>query len=353
MTNPDTNDKYSDIKVALQNWASIVKQYSKPDTKKAIWQMVLSFLPYIGLWVAMYFAYRYSYAICILLAFINAFFLVRIFIIQHDCGHFSFLKNRTASDIIGNICSVLSLIPYKYWSKSHSLHHANNGRLEMRDIGDLDFFTVEEYQKLSTFKQLMYRIYRSVPVMFFIVPVYYMFIHNRLPLIKLASFKQEIRPLMLSNLTIVLFYVLIAYLVGFKVFLLVQMPIWIFFGIIAIWFFYVQHQHEQTYKEWKNNWDYLLASLKGSTFYDLPKWMHWLTGNIGYHHIHHLNSFIPNYNLAKCHEENPVFHKYVVKMGFIDSFKCAMNKLWDEQTQRMITFKEYKKRYKNQVSHSS
>lgn len=345
-TMQDSSQKYDDIKIVLQNWATIVKKYSQPDTKKAVWQMILSFLPYIALWIAMYFSYSYSYLLCMFLAFLNAFFLVRIFIIQHDCGHFSFLKNRKVNNIIGNICSVLSLIPYKYWSKSHSLHHANNGKLEVRDIGDLDFLTVEEYQKLGKFKQFMYRVYRSVPVMFFIIPVYYMFIHNRLPLIKLPSFKDEIRPLMLNNITIILFYLGVGYLVGFKAFLMVQIPIWIFFGMIAIWFFYVQHQHEETYKAWKSNWEYLLSALKGSTFYDLPKWMHWLTGNIGYHHIHHLNSFIPNYNLAKCHEENPVFHKYVVRMGFFESFKCAMNKLWDEQTQRMITFSEYRKMYK-------
>ena len=217
--------------------------------------------------------------------------------------------------------------------------------MELRDIGDLDFYTVEEYQQLSSVKRFFYRIYRSIPVLFLIVPVYYIFIHNRLPLIQLSAFKKERLPLMLSNLTVIIFYALVGYWIGYKAFFLVQIPIWIFFGIIAIWFFYVQHQHEDTYKQWKDGWEYLLAAFKGSTFYDLPKWMHWLTGNIGYHHIHHLNSLIPNYNLAKCHEENPVFHPYVIKMGFRESLKCAMNKLWDESTQRMITFKEYKNRF--------
>lgn len=347
MTNQDSTINNEDIKVVLKNWHAIVKKYSEPDTKKAVWQMVLSFLPYIALWIAMYFTYSYSYLLCMGLAILNAFFLVRIFIIQHDCGHFSFLKNRNVGNVIGMICSLLSLIPYKYWSKSHAIHHSNNGRLEIRDIGDLNFLTVEEYQKLNKIQRLGYKIYRSIPVLFVFVPVYYIFVHNRLPLIKLPVFKEETKRLMLSNLMIITFYLLVGYLIGYKTLLLVQVPIWIFFGMIAIWFFYVQHQHEQTYKQWKSNWNYLMAAFQGSTFYDLPKWMHWLTGNIGYHHIHHLNSLIPNYNLAKCHEENPVFHPYVVKMGFKDSLKCAFNKLWDEQTQRMITFKEYKKRFEN------
>lgn len=350
MQNIEVTEKYEDIRVALKNWNIIVKKYSQPDTKKAVWQMILSFLPYLALWIAMYFTYSYSYLLCMFLAFVNAFFMVRIFIIQHDCGHFSFLKNRKVNHIIGNICSIISLIPYTYWSKSHSFHHANNGKLEVRDIGDLDFYTVEEYQQLSKFKQFVYRIYRSIPVLFFIVPIYYVFIHNRLPLIKLPTFEKEKVRLMLNNLMVFTFYALIGYLVGYKSFFLVQVPIWIFFGIIAIWFFYVQHQHEDTYKQWKNKWEYLLSAFKGSTFYDLPQWMHWLTGNIGYHHIHHLNSLIPNYNLAKCHEENPIFHKYIVRMSFRDSLKCAFNKLWDEQTQRMITFKEYKNKYVNKLS---
>lgn len=334
-----------EIKDVLQNWQKIVKKYQIPNTRKAVLQIFTSFLPFFALWALMYWSLGISYWLTLGLGILNAFFLVRIFIIQHDCGHQSFLKSRKWNNAIGFICSFFSLIPYKYWSRSHSFHHAHNGMLEFRDIGDVDLLTVKEYKALARWKQIKYRIYRSPIVMFVIGPLYYLLIHNRFPFIKLKGWKKVRQSLIWSNLFLILFYISFGFIFGWKNFLLVQAPIIFFFAVIAIWFFYVQHQHEESYKQWKENWEYLLSAVRGSSYYKLPKPIMWLTGNIGFHHIHHLSSLIPNYNLEKCNRDHPIFQKYVTILSFRKSLECIFHKLWDEETQRMISFSEYKKRY--------
>jgi acyl-lipid omega-6 desaturase (Delta-12 desaturase) len=332
-----------EIVAAFGNWGGIVKPYIAYNNGKAAWQIIESFGLFLLTWAVMYYSLSISYWLTLALSVFNAFMLVKIFIIQHDCGHNSFVQSNIAKTIIGNICSVFSLIPYGFWAKTHNFHHGHNGILEndVRDIGDLDFLTVAEYEALGKWQRIGYQIYRSPFVLFCIVPIYYIFIHGRIMMIKFKGWEKEHISVGISNLLMLLVVAGMMYLVGWKAFLLVQMPIWILFGIIAIWFFYVQHQHEQSYKAWKGEWQYVLAAIKGSTFYKLPRVFHWLTGNIGYHHIHHLSSKIPNYNLVKCHEDNPIFEKYVYAMTFTESLKCMFNKLWDEDEQRMITFKEF------------
>lgn len=330
----------------FKNWQKMVRKYIKPNNKIAVIQMMTSILPFIGLWILMYISLSYSYWITLALGILNAFFLVRIFIIQHDCGHQSYFKNRKLNRFVGRVCSVFSLVPFTYWAKSHNYHHEHTVMMhEHRDIGDINTLSVEEYKALSPLKKLQYRLYRSSLVMFLIGPLYYILIHNRLPLIRFKSWKKVRQSLIWNNLLIVTVYCLVGYLVGWKKFIQVQIPITVFFSVVAIWFFYVQHQHEENYRAWKDKWDYLHSAIKGSTFYKLPKIMHWLTGNIGYHHIHHLNSMIPNYNLKKCHDENPIFEKHIIQMTVLESFKTIKNKLWDEASGRMISFREYKRIY--------
>lgn len=334
--------------VQLKQLPQIVKNYQLPDPKKATVQMINSFTPFIGLWIAMYLLLDVSIPLVLCLAVVNAFFLVRIFIIQHDCGHQAFLANRKANDIIGAACSFLSFIPYKYWAKSHNFHHGHNGMLwEHRDIGDIDLLTVKEFKDLSRWRKFRYMIYRSFPVMFVIGPIWYILVHNRLPFINLKGWGIARRSLIWNNLFLIGIVALVVNLLGWKALLLVHLPILAFFGIIAVWFFYVQHQHETTYKEWKDKWEFIRAAIQGSTYYKLPKIWHWLTGNIGYHHIHHLNSLVPNYELQRCHHENPIFEKVANSITFTESLKCIYNKLWDEDKQRMISFREYFKRNKN------
>ncbi len=327
-----------EIKDALKDWPKIVSKYGRPDKKKAVIQLANTFLPFIALWILMYFSLNWSYWITLGLALINAFFMVRIFIIQHDCGHQSFLKRRNVNNAIGLFCSFFSAIPYKYWSRSHDYHHGHNGQLEVRDIGDIHTLTVNEYKEKSFFQRLAYRIFRNPVVLFILGPIYYILINVRFPLIKLKGWKTVKRAQFYNNVYLILIYTIIAAAVGWKKFFMVQIPIIVLFAIIAVWFFYVQHQHEDTYKQWKSNWEYLLSAVKGSTYYKLPKMFQWLTGNIGLHHIHHLNAKIPNYHLTKCAEENPVLTKYVTTIGFWESLRCMFNHLWDEENQCMISF---------------
>jgi omega-6 fatty acid desaturase (delta-12 desaturase) len=329
------------LKEALHNWRAMLKKYQKPDQRKAIFQLITSFLPFLGLLVLMYFSLNWSYLITLGLSVLAAFFLVRIFIIQHDCGHQSFLKSRKWNKLIGMVSSFFSTIPFAYWSRTHNAHHAHNGQMEYRGLGDIDFLTTEEYQALSPWKRFYYRVRRSAIVQFIVTPIVYLAVNQRYPFTEITGRKKFIWPLLLNNLLLVAVYGVLAILLGWQNLLMVQLPILMIFGTISFWFFYIQHQHEDNYKEWKSKWDHLSASILGSTYYKLPRVFQWFSGNIGFHHIHHLNSRIPNYNLELCVRENPKLNQFVSTLTFRQSLKCINYKLWDAQKQRMISFKEF------------
>ncbi len=330
-----------EIKKSLKNWRQIVKRYQKPNWKKASIQLANSFLPYLALWVLMYFSMRWSIWITLLLGIVNAFFLVRIFIIQHDCGHQSFFKSKKLNNIVGFTCSFFSFIPYKYWAKIHNFHHGHSGQIETWDIGDIPTLTVKQYEEKTKWGKLAYRIWRNPLITFVVAPIYYMVVSNRFPTIKLKNWRNLITVQVRNNLAIAAVYLTLGYFLGWGRFLFIQFFIVFCFGIIAFWFFYVQHQHEQSYKQWKDNWDYVVAAIRGSSHYKLPKVFQWLSGNIGIHHIHHLSSLIPNYNLEKCMKENPILNKHVTVITFWKSLKLMSHKLWDEERQKMISFSEY------------
>ena len=337
-----TSEFEKEILSALKNWKEIIKNYQIPDTKKAIIQLSNSFIPYIALWVLMYFTWNWSITATLLLCFVNAFFLVRIFIIQHDCGHQSFLKSKRWNNIIGFTCSIFSSLPYKYWAKIHNHHHGHTGQLEERDIGDVKFLTVNEYREMSSIKRLQYRIFRNPIVLFIVSPIVYFTISNRYPFEKFKGMLNKIKWSQVRNNLIILgVYLCLGAMVGWIKFVSIQLFTIFIFAIISFWFFYIQHQHETAYNQWRKNWNYVLAAVRGATYYKLPKLFQWLTGNIGLHHIHHLSSRIPNYNLEKCMKENPILNKYANIITFKESLKCIHNKLWDEQKQKMISFKEF------------
>ncbi|MEM9934331.1 MAG: fatty acid desaturase [Bacteroidota bacterium] len=335
-----------EIKESLKNWRKIVKQYQVPNTKKALLQLGNSFVPFLGIWVLMYFTIQWSYTLTLFLALVDGFLLARIFIIQHDCGHHSFVKSKSWNNKIGVWCSIFTSIPYKYWARVHSFHHGHSGQLEHRDFGDINFLTVKEYRELPLWRKFTYRVFRAPLFQFVMVPIIYLGISNRIPLVAGKGWKKTSISQILNNVLILGVYALLGYLIGWKTFLFIQLSIVFFFGAIAFWFFYVQHQHEEAYKEWRENWDYLVASIKGSTYYKLPRLFQWLTGNIGFHHIHHLSPRIPNYNLEKCAKENPILQKYVTILTFKESLKCIYHKLWDEDSKRMITFWEFRRNEK-------
>ncbi len=332
---------YSEIQTALKDWRSIVQKYQVPNTKAAVWQMLNSYMPFLGLWVLMYFSLDWHYGITLGLAAISAFFLVRIFIIQHDCGHQSFTKSKAWNNLIGYFSSAFSSIPYGYWAKVHNSHHGHNRQMEHRGLGDIDFLTIEEFSQLSSWGKFKYRVFRNPFILFAIAPAVYLIINNRYPFFKVKNWGKFHWPQHLNNIAILLVYGILALVLGWKKFLLVHIPVLFIFGIIAFWFFYVQHQHEQNYNEWRKDWDFVLASVLGSTYYKLPKIFQWFSGNIGFHHIHHLNSKIPNYNLERCALENPVLNKFTTILTFRESLKCMNHKLWDAGEKRMISFREY------------
>lgn len=319
----------------------MIQDYQIPNTKKALLQILTTFLPYISLWVLMYISLSWSVWLTIGIGIVNVFFLVRIFIIQHDCGHQSFLGSQRWNNILGITCSFFSTIPYKYWAKVHNHHHGHTGQLEERNIGDIYFITVDEYRQRSKWGKFRYRLFRHPLVMFFVVPTVYFVVSNRFPTLNLKGWKKVRRTQLLNNIMIFAVYIALAYFLGWQKFLFIQLMLVIAFFCVAFWFFYVQHQHEETYMRWRQNWDFLIASIRGASYYKLPRLFQWLTGNIGLHHIHHLSARIPNYNLEKCMKENPIITKYAVTLTFWDSLKTITLKLYDEERKRMITFREY------------
>ncbi|MCB0689017.1 MAG: fatty acid desaturase [Saprospiraceae bacterium] len=330
-----------EIRKDLQGWQKIVVKYSKPDHYKASLQVINTFGPFIAIWGLMYFSLDWSIWITIALAIVNGFFLARLFIIQHDCGHQSFFKRKKWNDLLGFTCSLFTSLPYRYWSRVHSYHHGHQGQLEHRNVGDINFLTVEEYRNSSRWKRFAYRIFRHPVFMFLITPVLYITISNRFPFFHFKGWGKIRQSQVINNAVLVGLYLGLGYLLGWKEFFFIQLSIIFVFAVVAFWFFYVQHQHEETYMRWKGQWDHLAASIKGSSYYKLPKVFQWLTGNIGYHHIHHLNSKIPNYNLQQCARENPILQKHVPTLSFTDSLKCIYNHLYDEERHRMISFREY------------
>jgi omega-6 fatty acid desaturase (delta-12 desaturase) len=319
-------------------WRSMVEEYQTPSKWKSVWQLVNSVVPFFLLWGLMYLSLSYSYWLTLLLALPTAGFVIRIFIIQHDCGHGSFFKSRQANDRVGSFCGIFTLVPYHYWRRHHAIHHANSGNLDNRGIGDVYTMTVDEYVNESKWKQWGYRIYRNPLFLFTIAPTFlfvvlYRFYHP----FHSKRWKKERASVLWTNIAILSLTIVMSWLIGFKEFLLIQAPVTIIASTLGTWMFYLQHQYEEAYWEHTGNWEYTRAALQGSSFYKLPKVLQWFTGNIGFHHIHHLSPRIPNYNLQKCHEENPELQD-VVMLTLVSSLKTANLGLWDEKEQKLVSF---------------
>lgn len=324
-------------------WKTLVKMYQTPQRWRSIWQILNTVLPFIGLWFLMLMSLEWSYWLTLLLAFPTAGFLVRIFILQHDCGHGSFFKSKRANTLVGLGCSLFTFFPYHYWRKSHAIHHASAGNLEARGIGDIYTMTDAEYLELSRWGKFKYRIFRNPIVLFVVGPMLLILFFNRFH----NPASKELKPVRGSvyrtNLAIAILVTGLVWLVGWKAFLAVEIPIMLIAFTTGTWLFYIQHQYEDTYWSHDGNWDYALAALKGSSYYKLPKVLQWFTGNIGFHHIHHLSPRIPNYYLEKCHNANPLFREGPT-ITLRSSLRSLFLRLWDEQEQRLVSFRYLKKR---------
>lgn len=325
---------------AYDNWRAVVAQYQKPEVRKSVWQIINSFGGLLLGWVLMYFSLEVGYWLTLLISVPTAGFVVRIFIIQHDCGHGSFFRNRKANDSVGIIASLFTMTPYRYWRKNHAIHHAHHAELEERGIGDVWTLTVDEYIESPWIKRAIYRVFRNPFFLFVIAPGVNFVILMRLPVGGGDNLRPaEIRSVWWTDLALAGFFAAAVAFLGWQTVLLLQLPVIILAATAGTWLFYVQHQFERTYWEHTPHWDYTLAAMHGSSYYELPKILQWFTGNIGFHHIHHLSPRIPNYRLQECYEQNPLFQQ-VTKLTLRESFRTMSLTLWDEQNQRLVTFRE-------------
>jgi omega-6 fatty acid desaturase (delta-12 desaturase) len=318
-------------------WMRIVSKYNSPDSIRSLWQIINSVGPYILLWIAMIYTIRISYLLTLVLSVLAAGFMVRIFIIFHDCGHGSFFKSKRLNKVVGIITGLIVFTPYHKWHYEHRIHHQTVGNLDKRGIGDVMTLTVKEYRNLPPFSKLYYRIYRNPVVLFFIAPIFLFTIAQRFTK-KYMSPKEKLY-VHLSTLSILGAIALIIFLIGWKTFLLIQIPVLYIASGHGVWLFYVQHQFRHVLWTDSENWDYKTVALKGSSLFKLPPVLNWFTGNIGYHHIHHLSPLIPNYNLKRCHEEYSLFQE-IKPITFFSAFESLLLRLWDEEQQRLVKFSE-------------
>jgi omega-6 fatty acid desaturase (delta-12 desaturase) len=321
----------------------LLAQYREPDLGRSVLQLLSTVVLFCMLWALSWFSLRYSYWLTLLLAVPTAGFLVRLFILQHDCGHGSFFKSKKLNDVIGFTLGVLVLTPYTCWRRQHALHHATSGDLDRRGSGDVHTITVAEYLALTPIKRLGYRIYRNPVVFFGIGPLIYFAILQRFTTNLPRSWNKERAGLHGTNLALLGCLLVITWFVGFREFLLVHVPVTILASSAGAWLFYVQHNFEATYWQRHERWDYETAASAGSSYYHLPRALQWLTANIGFHHIHHLDSRIPNYRLPECFEKNPEFQQ-ANRITLWQSLSCASLKLWDEDAGKMVGFQNLKGR---------
>lgn len=316
-------------------WKQTVAHYQSASTRRALWQLTNSLGPYLLLWYAMHVVRDISLWLTVPLAVLAAAFLVRIFIIFHDCTHGSFFRSRRANEIVGFIAGVLTFSPFQHWRWEHAMHHAGAGNLDRRGTGDIWTMTVQEYLSASRWRRLNYRLARNPVVLFVLAPLFVFVVKQRFAS-PLAD-KRQRRSVLWLNLVLLGTVTLLSWIFGVMPYLLIQSISMTIAGAIGLWLFYVQHQFEGVYWERGNNWDYTHAALHGSSYYKLPKMLQWLSGNIGFHHIHHLSPRIPNYNLQRCHESSRLFQE-VKPITLTSSLRSLRYRFWDEHGRKLVGY---------------
>jgi omega-6 fatty acid desaturase (delta-12 desaturase) len=322
------------------NWRKNIIPYEKSSLKNSVWQLVNSTVPFFLLWYLAYVSLSVSYWLTLAIAIPAGGFLVRIFIIFHDCCHQSFFKSRKVNAIVGTVTGILTVCPYDQWRHTHSVHHATCSNLNKRGTGDVWTLTVEEYLSSSLLRRILYRVYRNPFVMFVFGPFYIFLIDYRFNRPR-AGLKERLNTY-LTNAGIAGIAGLLCWAIGWQAFLLVHGTVFFVSGAAGIWLFYVQHQFEESYFEKEEDWDYVKAALQGSSYYKLPRVLQWLTGNIGFHHIHHLSPRVPNYYLQKVHNSDPLLQD-VKTIGLFSSLRSLRFRVWNERSRKFVGFKDIKK----------
>jgi len=320
-------------------WVHKLSPYSTPSVGRGIGELLLTALPFAAIWFGMYLAVvRGSFLLYIALLPLAVGFLVRLFLIQHDCGHHSFFPSRRANDYLGRAISVLTLTPYEHWRRAHAIHHATSGNLSRRGVGDIDTLTVAEYRARTKWTRARYRLYRNPLIMLGIGPAFIFVLQNRLPAGFFRGWRHWIST-MGTNIAVASVAAVIISVIGFRAFLFVHVPIMLISATVGGWLFYVQHQFETTYWKPRETWSVREAALLGSSHYDLPPVLKWFTASIGVHHVHHLCSRIPYYRLQKVLRDYPDLRS-IGRVTLLQSFRCIRLTLWDEESERLISFRD-------------
>ena len=324
--------------LTIHSLRKTLAEYAKADPRQATVQVVNTFIPYIALWGILVYLVdrRYPYALIFLLLFLASLFLVRIFIIFHDCSHNSFFPSRRANTFLGNLAGLLTFTPFTYWQHNHLIHHGTYADLDRRGVGDIWTLTVEEYRASSRRMQWAYRLYRNPFVFLGIGPGYSFLIAQRL--FHLWDGKNERRSAAVTNVALVAVIAAAGLMMGLRTYLLIQVPILLMAGAIGVWLFYVQHQFEGVYWSRRKEWDPVKAALLGSSYYKLPKVLQWISGNIGLHPVHHLLPKIPNYKLQASYDASPVM-RTVKQLTLRKSLRSFSLNLWDEEQQKLVSFR--------------
>jgi acyl-lipid omega-6 desaturase (Delta-12 desaturase) len=314
-----------------------VARFQRASLGRAAWQLINSVVPYVLLWIGMVYALAVSYWFMLPLAILAAGFLIRIFIIFHDCGHGSFFKSKLANNTVGVVAGFLNLTPYRYWRWQHALHHGTAGDLDRRGSGDIWTLTVHEYLRRTRWKRFAYRLARNPFVLFVVAPLYIFVVHHRFA--APTAPPRERRSVRYTNWALLGIMLAMSALIGLKALFIIQLTVSAFAGAAGLWLFYVQHQFEGAYWARSDDWSYTAAALQGSSFYKLPRILQWFTGNIGFHHIHHLSPRIPNYHLQRCHDADPFFET-IKPVTLFGSLKSLTFRLWDEQRNAFVGFRQ-------------
>ena len=319
--------------------AQLLARYRGPRLAASLYQLLVTLGLWALMWPIMWWSLDVGYWLTLLLALPAALFSVRLFILQHDCGHGSFFRSRAANESVGFVLGMLTMTPYHCWRREHATHHAGNGNLDHRGIGDINTMTVNEYAAMSWWGCLKYRLYRHPLVLFGIGPFFHFVIRQRFTFSLPKSWRRERLSIHVTNLVVFTVMAALVWALDWRSVVLVYLPVMAMATSIGVWLFYVQHQFSPTYWEHNDEWDYHSAAIDGSSYYHLPWLLRWLTANIGFHHIHHLDSRVPNYRLPKIYRDHAEL-RTTHRLSLWSSLRCPLLKLWDENQRRLVSFRE-------------